>query len=124
MTLRQTREAIAATVREEIPTLHCHSFPPDTIVTPALFVGASRRAGNETYDPTHKPTLDVIVAVARTQEHWADLDEFCEPVGARSVQAALEMVDGLTVEEVEQAGAVEIGGAMFYGAAFTCTVWL
>ena len=124
MTLREKRDQIADGVSGAIPRMQCYAQPPDTIVTPALIVGALKRDGRSTYDPTHRPTFDVLVVVQRTADGWQQLDEFCEPTGDHSVQAALESIDGVSVLEVEQTGAVEIGGTMFYGAVFTSEAWL
>jgi hypothetical protein len=126
------RAALADTLAQALPKVNVFDTPADTIVAPAVIVASIKRSGAETFDPTNRLAVDLLLLVPRRNtSDYRTLDALCEPDGPMSVQAALEAdstlggaVGGCHVDSVEQDGSVEVGGTDFYGAAMVVQVML
>lgn len=129
MSYRAVREGLAANLRT-LDGVQVHASPPDTIVPPAVVVGAIKRDGRTALPLHQKLVVDVLMFVSRKHtDQWQLLDDMCDPESPLSVQAAIEAdgsLDGAAsdsqVVEVEQAGAVEVDGVSHYGAVATVEV--
>lgn len=90
--LRTVRDTLASTVAEAVPDLHTYANVPESPSDPALIVRprsadfmVAMGRGAITY------VFDLIVLASRRDDDLAqyDLDEYLEPIGDKSVAAAL-----------------------------------